>query len=58
VPTLDDALRRVRDVALPLEDQRVRDSGGKGSSIGKLVIYERERPGRITLVLVGEPLGY
>jgi hypothetical protein len=33
-------------------------TGGKGSFIGKLVIYERERPGRITLVLVGESLGY
>ena len=58
VPTLDEALRRVRDVALPLEDQRMRHSGGSGSFIGKLVIYERERPGRITLVLVGEPLGF
>jgi L-lactate utilization protein LutB len=58
VPTLDDALRRARDIALPLEDQRMRHSGGSGSFIGKLVIYERERPGRITLVLVGEPLGF
>jgi hypothetical protein len=58
VPTLDDALRRVRNIALPLEDQRMKRTGGKGSFIGKLVIYERERPGRVTLVLVGESLGY
>jgi hypothetical protein len=58
VPTLEDALRRARDIALPLEDQRMRQSGGSGSFIGKLVIYKRERPGRITLVLVGEPLGF
>jgi len=58
VPTVQDGLRRVREVALPLEDQRMKRQGGQGSSIGKLVIFERERPGRITLVLVGENLGY
>jgi len=58
VPTLGDGLRRVREVALPLEDRRIRAAGGTGSSIGKLVIYERERPGRIILVLVGEDLGF
>jgi L-lactate utilization protein LutB len=58
VPNLEDGLRRVREVALPLEDQRTKRQGGQGSSIGKLVIFERERPGRITLVLVGENLGF
>ena len=29
-----------------------------GVFIGKLVIYERERPGRIHLILVGESLGF
>ncbi len=58
VPTLADCLTRVRDVALPLEDARVKRAGGRGSFIGKLVIYERERPGRVTIVLVGEDLGY
>ena len=58
VTTLADGLRRVREVALPLEDQRVRSTGGTGSHIGKLVIYERERAGRIVLILVGETLGF
>ena len=58
VPNLESGLRRVREVALPLEDQRVKAQGGQGSSIGKLVIYERDRPGRITLILVGENLGF
>src|SRR6267143_674334 len=51
VPTVADGLRRVREVALPLEDQRMRAAGAKGSYIGKLVIYEQERPGRISLIL-------
>jgi hypothetical protein len=58
VPNLESAVRRVREVALPLEDQRVKRQGGQGTSIGKLVIYERDHPGRITLVLVGENLGF
>ena len=58
VPTAAEGLRRVREIALPLEDQRMKDAGAKGSYIGKLVIYQRERPGRISLILVGEPLGF
>jgi L-lactate utilization protein LutB len=58
VPTLDDGVRRARDIALPLEDQRIRRGGGPGSFVGKLVVYERERPGRIGLMLVGESLGF
>jgi hypothetical protein len=58
VPTLDEGLRRVHEVAQPLEDERIKQAGGQGSFISKLVIYEREDPGRITLILVGEPLGF
>jgi len=58
VPDVDAGVRRVREVALPLEDKRIRSAGGGGSFVGKLVFYERERPGRITLVLVGENLGF
>jgi len=58
VPTLEDGLRRLREVALPQEDARMRRAGAPGSYVGKLVIYERERPGRMTLVLVGETLGF
>lgn len=58
VPDLEAGMRRVREVALPLEDKRMKAAGASGSSIGKLVVYERERPGRITLVLVGEALGF
>jgi hypothetical protein len=58
VPTLADGLRRVREVALPLEDQRIKRAGGEGSRIGKLVIYENEQPGRTALILVGQSLGF
>lgn len=58
VPTLEDGLRRLREVALPLEDQRMKSTGLPGSRIGKIVIYEWERPNRIELILVGEALGF
>ncbi|HEV8595077.1 MAG TPA: lactate utilization protein [Thermoplasmata archaeon] len=58
VPDVAAGMRRVREVALPKEDARMKAAGAAGSSIGKLVIYEKERPGRTSLVLVGEPLGF
>jgi LUD domain len=58
VLSLEEGLRRVREVALPLEHKRMKSIGASGSHIGKLVIYEREKPGRITLILVGESLGF
>jgi len=59
VPTLDDALRRVREHALPLEDQRMKGLGYPGSFIGKIMIFERQAPGRnINLIFVDEVLGF
>jgi L-lactate utilization protein LutC len=59
VPTLDDALRRVREYAYRLEDTRARKAYGMPSVIGKCVILAQEKvPDRITLILVRESLGY
>lgn len=59
VPHLDAAIRRLYQLALPLEDARMRASGGSGSGVNKLVVYEREPvPGRTTLLLVPEALGF
>jgi L-lactate utilization protein LutC len=59
VPTLADALRRVREHSLPLEDARMKSTGASGSSIGKILIFEDElQAGRVTLLLVREKLGF
>jgi len=59
VPSIDDALQRCREYALPLENQRAQHAYGVGSYIGKHVILDREEvDGRVTLVLIREPLGY
>ena len=59
VPTLDDALSRVREYAYPLENIRATKKYGESSQLGKWVILAHEaEEGRVTLVLVDEPLGY
>jgi len=59
-PDLEEAIKRVRTHALPLEDRRMKSVGYPGSTIGKLLIFEREiMPNRkITLVFVNEKLGF
>jgi hypothetical protein len=61
-PTLDEAIRRVREYVYPHENKRMLESsGGKmGSMIGKLLIFEREAPflnRKIALLFVREMLG-
>ena len=59
VPTLQDALARIADFALPLENERAKKAYGFQSSLGKTVIIHKEvNPGRITLILVKEKLGF
>ncbi len=59
VPTLQDAMQRIREYAYPLEDARSKKVNGVASQIGKCVILSNERqPGRVTLILVNDKLGY
>lgn len=61
-PTLEDALRRVREHVLPLEDERQKKHGNKaGSFIGRILIFEREPAylrRNLTLILVNQVLGF
>jgi L-lactate utilization protein LutC len=61
-PTLDDALRRVREYVLPLEDQRQKSLGNQaGSRINRILIIEGEPAylrRNLTLILVNQVLGY
>jgi hypothetical protein len=61
-PTLEDALHRVREYVLPLEDQRQRSVGNQaGSRINKILIIEAEPAymrRNLTLILVNQLLGY
>ncbi len=59
VHTLEDGFRRIREYSLPLESERSRQVYGQGSAINKLLIVNGEAfPGRITMVLVKQQLGF
>lgn len=61
-PTLEDALRRVREYVLPLEDQRQKSLGNQaGSRINRILIIEGEPAylrRNLTLILVNQVLGF
>ena len=61
VTDLDAATKRIYDYVLPLETERFNQAynSTKGSFVSKLLIVNREvAPGRITLVIVKEKLGF
>ena len=59
VPSLDEAMRRIQEYALPLEDERVQLAYGQGSFIGKVLTFYREYlPDRVHVILVQEKLGF
>jgi hypothetical protein len=59
VPSLDEAMRRIEEYALPLEDARAQLAYGQGSFIGKELIFHREYlPDRVHVILVKEKLGF
>ena len=59
VPDLDVAFERIERHSYPLEDARLREAYGMPSVIGKqLVVSHEMTPGRITVLLVEEALGF
>jgi hypothetical protein len=60
VPDLDTAYQRIYDYVLPLESERAHKAYGVPASfVSKLLIVNREvQPDRITIIFVGEKLGF
>ena len=59
VADMDQGIKRVYEHSLPLESERARKAYGvPGSSVMKLLIMQKERPGRVTIILVKEVLGF
>jgi hypothetical protein len=59
VPDLDTGLRRIYEYCFPLEDGRARLAYGVPSGVNNLLIINKAvAPGRITAILVNEPLGF
>jgi len=59
VRDLEEGLLRINEYAYPLEDARAQTAYGIRSAVNKVVVINREiTPGRITVVLVDEVLGF
>ena len=56
----DEALKRIYEYVLPLESERAKKAYGmERSNVSKLLIINKEiKPGRITVIFVGEKLGF
>ena len=59
VKNADDAIARIYEYTLPLENERALKAYGVGSKVRKLLrINEEVRPGRITMIIVKEAIGF
>lgn len=59
VANQEEALKRIYEYVLPLEDARAQKAYGVGSNVSKLLIINKEvKPGRIQLIFVNEVLGF
>jgi L-lactate utilization protein LutC len=58
VRDLEEGMRRLYEYALPREDARMMALHGGHSSLNKILIVNKERPGRVTMVIVKEELGF
>ncbi len=63
VPTLEEALKRIDEHVVPLESERARKAYGLPEGFksfpSKILVFNREiQPGRVTVVIVKESLGF
>jgi L-lactate utilization protein LutC len=59
VSSLEEGMKRVREYTYPLEDERALQTYGMNSFISKWLIVHREvMPGRTTMILIKENLGF
>ncbi len=59
VKNIDEGFRRIQEYTYPLEDIRMQESHSLRSAVNKVLIVNREgKPGRTTMILVKENLGF
>ena len=56
--SLDEGLRRLREHSVPLEDKRMKGLGLPGTTLSKILVYEREPNRNVHVILVNEKLGF
>jgi len=61
VPTLSDAIRRLMDHVIPLEDKHMKEKYGVGTALNKIVVFNGENlmlKRKVIMILVNEDLGF
>ena len=59
VKDLDEAMRRIEEHVVPLENERMQAMYGVNTNVSKVLIINKEvRAGRFTIVFVKEPVGF
>lgn len=58
VRNVDEGLRRIWEYSYPLENARMHARYGMGSFLNKILLVQGELPGRISVLLVKEALGF
>ncbi len=59
VKNVDEGMKRIQEYTFPLEDKRAQKAYGMHSSINKILRINKEgTPGRITMIIVKEKLGF
>jgi len=56
--SIEEGMKRIREYVFPLENERAKKAYGINSATAKWVIIEKDFPGRTTLILVKEKLGF
>jgi hypothetical protein len=55
---LNDGLKRIEEYIVPLEDARAMKAYGGHTSFNKLLVINKERPGRINVVIIKDNIGF
>ncbi len=58
VSNLDEGFRRIWEYSYPLESERMQALYGMGSMVTRILLFEREQPGRISVLIVKDVLGF
>jgi hypothetical protein len=59
VKDLEEGMKRINEYVVPLENERALKAYGQNTSLNKILIFNKEgTPGRITMIIVKEKLGF
>jgi L-lactate utilization protein LutC len=61
VPNFDEAMKRLKEYVIPLEEKQMQEKYGVGTFPSKIVIFNRESPSskrKINIIIVNEKLGF